>query len=240
MANLGKSQPVNAIYGGTLNRALKTTLFENPNATDVQLGRSLGYTSANIGKLAGRPVTATQVAKIVKRTIEISSSAAQRELVDDWINTVVEFYPISKTKTSHDKYWEIFDKLAKKHKLLYEALFRQAGLYAFYNSEASIIYLGQTQRCLWTEAKNAFNRSMDSHQIWTVYHPPSKGFADVRGQQHRRIARRSVKLHETATFFSAYVVDHRFVERLEALFIRVLPNNLTNVRIENLTRLSVG
>jgi hypothetical protein len=76
---------------------------------------------------------------------------------------------------------------------------------------------------------------MAAHEIWVVAHPENRAFA----RRTRRIRRTNVHLYDTAKFFSAYEVHEDFIDKLETLFIRILPNNLTNVRIEGQTERSV-
>jgi hypothetical protein len=219
--------------GIALIPALKTALCdEGTKASDSALARALEYTQANISGIARKNMTPMIVANVVKR----AANAAKSSLSRDWIKTLVEFYPVHRTDSRQGAKWEILDKEQEKQRPLYQLLREtKRGLYSFYNSEGSIIYLGKTKNELWYEMNGAFNRNMESHEVWTVAHPASRAFT----QTMRRIRRTNVHLYDTARFFSAYAVDGGFVDRLEALFIRILPNNLTNVRIEGQTERSV-
>jgi hypothetical protein len=222
-----------AVRGDELVRALKTKLYgRKSGATNRNLANSLGYKESNIGVMSQNlNISPAIVANIVYR----AALSGKRSASVGWIKTVVEFYDIKKVRSKQGTRWEIFDKDENKHSPLHNLLKEtKAGLYAFYNSEGSIIYLGKTKNNLWSEMQGAFNRDMTAHEIWTVAHPHTPF-----ERRSRRIRRTSVHLHDTAVFFSAYEVDSTFIDRLETLFIRVLPNNLTNVRIEGQTERSV-
>jgi hypothetical protein len=215
--------------GRDLFPALKKAMCsEGEEAPDSDLAKQIGYTKANISGMTRKRLTPTITANLVKRSL----NAKKKSIAQSWIKTISEFYPVNVTPSRGGTRQEIFNKADPKKKPLYEALRNaKSGIYSFYNSEGSIIYLGKTKNELWYEMNGAFNRSMEAHEVWTVAHPKNRAFK----QTLRRIQRKNVHLHDTAAFFSAYAVDSDFVDGLETLFIRTLPNNLTNVRIEGQT-----
>jgi hypothetical protein len=219
--------------GRTLIPALKDVLCPDGRvASDSQLAAALSYVPGRISQLNGKEVTASIVGNIVQRAVRGAARKAQASLAQDWVRTIAEFFPVAATDSKQGARFEILDQNDPRHKPLCLLLRNtKAGLYSFYNSEASIIYLGKTKNNLWSELNNAFNRDMAAHEIWFVRHPQNKSFT----RSPRPIRRTNVHLYDTAQFFSAYEVDERFVDKLEAMFIRMLPNNLTNVRIEGQT-----
>ncbi len=219
--------------GRMLVSALKDVLCKDGRAaSDSELAKALNYTAANVSVLASKDATPIVVGNIIRRAVR----AAESGLARDWIRTLVEFYPVRKTDSRQGARYEILDQNDERQKPLYRLLREtKTGLYSFYNSEGSIIYLGMTKNNLWGEINNAFNRDMAAHKIWIVAHPQSRAFT----RRTRPIRRTNVHLYDTATFFSAYQVHKNFIDGVETLFIRMLPNNLTNVRIEGQTERSV-
>ena len=199
--------------------------------TGTALGNALGLTQGRISQVRSNKklLTAKQVAKFFGKAII-------HKVGDEFFNAVVplvEFFEIHRTKTTHNVSWLPFD--VKKQNALKTLLSDAQGIYAFYNSEGEIIYLGKTMgQTIFKEMNNAYNRDFPSYQILTVNHPWKKFKQSDNGT--RQIKKRNAHLHETARYFSCYKVSEELISPLEALLIRVLPNNLINVKIEKLNK----
>jgi hypothetical protein len=157
-----------------------------------------------------------------------------RELARDKIHPVVEFFEIDGDENSETSF---IDLSSDDGKLLRSHLRKAKGIYAFYNSEYEIIYLGKTKNDLWAEMKNAYHRKMDHYFRYRVHHPREK--YSGRSKSLRKISASQLTVAEAATYFSAYHMDDDvLIDIVEMMMIRVLPNDLLNVRMEgNMTLL---
>ena len=199
--------------------------------TDVALANKIGGTSATIGNLSKRKnLGETDIINIIQRSIKKTIEHAYL----DPFRIIVEFYPISKTKSSQDKKWEILNIKQNNNRELRHILSSRIGIYSYYNSQGEIIYVGKTEKDLWAEMKQAFNRKMTSLNMYRVEHP--KGFVNIEAEEIKKIIKRNVKMHESAQYFSAYSVPKPLISGLEAQLIRMIPNNLVNARIEGQTK----
>jgi len=99
------------------------------------------------------------------------------------------------------------------------------GIYIFYDSLGKAIYVGKTKRVgndhLLGEIKNAWERQRDYHQ-------------QVRIKKGLAFKYESYKLKDAAHYISAYEISEEHISMIEALLTRILPNNLTNKRIESI------
>ena len=197
--------------------------------TDTAVANALGLTPGRVSQIrkSKKPLTAKQIAKFIEKTLV-------HKVGDEFtnaVNPVVEFFEVTPTPTSHKVKLIPFDY--NKNPDLKKTLEEKKGVYAFYNSEGDIIYLGKTKgQTLFAELKNAFNRTFPSYQILTVKHPWKKFKVSDAGE--KQIKKKNAYLHETAKYFSCYGVKDELIGPLEALLIRVMPNNLMNVRMEKL------
>ena len=191
--------------------------------TDTDLARAIGGTNALITILKGqRKLSPLRVSNLVRR--------AQAAIADTWVTDLVEFHPIHKTKAR--KHWEILDQNSDRYDGVIGRLRDAVGIYFFYDSAGRVIYVGQTRRRkLWDEMKTAFNRTNVSNVIRRVRHPLRRN-RNGANERRRRITTHSVPIHETAQYFSAYRMHPDYIDSVEALFTRAIPNNLINVRIE--------
>ncbi len=109
--------------------------------------------------------------------------------------------------------------------VLKEKLKKANGIYVFYDSLGEVIYVGKTKRTesdhLFGEIKNVWDRPRDYQQRIRV--KKGNSFKDV-----------SYKLKDASHYISAYDVSDEHISIVEALLTRILPNNLTNKRIESL------
>jgi len=116
-------------------------------------------------------------------------------------------------------------------KSLIEILRQNIGIYAFYNSEFEIIYLGKTKNSLWNEMKSAYMRTMPHYKRYRVKHPRGK-FLPPKSGSVRKIKLDSVAVWEAASYFSAYSVAENLIDDVEKLLIRIAPNDVLNRRME--------
>lgn len=200
--------------------------------TKRELAGRLGSSPAVIDVLDDlESVSAKRVCGLIQR--------AQAAVADDWLSVIAEFHHIEKTLSKGEKKWEILKRDSSEHKRLITALESNIGIYLFYDSAGSVIYVGKTKRKkggLWAEMKSAFNRRNVDNAIYRVRRSRRKNALLTDGGQHLPITREVVPIHETASYFTAYRVHPLFIDQIETLFIRAIPNNLTNVRIEGQTK----
>ena len=131
-----------------------------------------------------------------------------------------------------DKHKRNFLNEAKAdHKILIDLLKKTTGIYSFYNSELEIIYVGKTKFDLWTEMKNAYNRQMPKYKRYVVSHPHEK-YAHTKSGLARKIVSQSLAVWQTASYFSAYAVNEEYIDELESFIIRLMPNDVANVKME--------
>jgi len=141
---------------------------------------------------------------------------------------IVELFPIPK----EEDYGRAFLNEDKDdHAELIQHLENTIGIYAFYNSELEIIYLGKTKKNLWSEMKNAYSRDMPHYQRLIVEYPREKFKQTVSGLA-RKLVRRNLAVWEAACYFSAYSVNEDHIDELESLLIRIAPNDVVNKRME--------
>jgi hypothetical protein len=162
-------------------------------------------------------------------TRKISKSAAEK--IQQKIHPIAEFFELDQNEVLLDTSHEDKKKLA-------QLLRKSKGIYAFYNSEAEVIYVGKTKTSLWTEMKNAYGRRMNHYTRFFVNHPKKFTFEERANGKTRQIERRSFSVWNVATFFSAYhVEDDDLIDIIEMMMIRMMPNDLINVRMEGNTTL---
>jgi hypothetical protein len=167
------------------------------------------------------------LARLIKRITETQTAEAFKEAV----RPVVEFFPVEISIVRENGRNLPFNPATDGGKQLCERLRASNGLYAFYNSQAEIIYFGKADRlCLFDEMINAFNRELPHYQIYRVRHPWGK-YRSTKTDELRKIKKENVTLADTASYFSAYSISKHLIGGLEAL-IRIAPNDLINVRIE--------
>jgi GIY-YIG catalytic domain len=143
------------------------------------------------------------------------------------IKPIVEFFPVmDHTQISYLFYPKEGDELTKDQLKLRANLADVSGVYAFYNSEAEIIYVGSTEK------QNLLKRMTQSlSHVRTKYKRYYVEHGKYNGKP-KKIIRRSVALWQVAEFFSAYEVDSKFIKALEQFVIRMIPNDLVNAKIE--------
>ena len=199
--------------------------------SDAQLSRKLGITPAYVSQIrnSDEELTTKRVAGLIKRTVAHSIGA----LFEEAITPIVEFFPIGWCESKQGAKWLPFDY--SQHPGLREDLISAKGLYMYYNSEGEIIYVGRSKRNILDEMINAYNRLMRSYTMYKVAHPWGR-YKPSTGSQLRQIGRANAKICDTASYFLCYRVVPDLIVPLEALLIRVIPNDVINVRMERAVR----
>lgn len=158
------------------------------------------------------------------------------EIAKAKIRPIVEFFLID-IDGKNDR--EFIDTRLEDRKHLRDALKSTKGLYAFYNSELEIIYVGKTKNNLWTEMISAFNREMGHYERYYVQHPHGK-YKETSDGKVRHIRNRKFYLYDSAYCFSAYAInDNDIIDLIELMMIRMMPNDLLNRRIEGNNSLNI-
>jgi hypothetical protein len=192
------------------------------------LAKKIGVTQAALSVMKGKQeIGARQFANFLKRVVESKTG----DLLAESIQPIVEYFPIDAIqKRDKSSRWYAFDET--DHPELAKILKAQKGIYAFYNSEGRLIYLGKAERSLLLEMTQTFNRNFrDNYVIFAVGHPRNR-FKPKPNGKLRGIRKQQAILADTARFFSAYAVQPDMIGSLEALLIRVSANSLINVRME--------
>lgn len=212
------------------NELCDRLLYQIGCDTDSALADAMGLTPGRISQLRKvSRIDANYVAKLIANVAVKHAASTLRTSV----RPIVEFFPIQKSK-KRDKGRDIpFDTTIPQGVNLAEHLRGAKGLYSFYNSQAEIIYFGKTEKLnLYDEMINAYNRDLPNYRIYRVKHPWGKYKSSLKSEL-RKIQKRNVLLSDTASFFSAYSVTTDLIGTLEALLIRMVPNDLVNARIES-------
>lgn len=158
------------------------------------------------------------------------------------VRPIVEFFPIAPVESKRGARYELFTELNEDdtaHRY-YEGVKKELresrGIYLFYDSRGSALYAGKAaDQNLWAEMNSVFNRSREEVQRIKLVSHPWRNVAYVSSKERsRRITDRAVKLHDLATYFSAYEVEPpELIGMFEALIIRAFANDLLNVKMEN-------
>ena len=145
------------------------------------------------------------------------------------LRPIVEFFPTYDLRERSDLF---VDNSAQHQKALREALESTKGIYAFYNSEGEVIYIGKTERQnLWKRMRHSYLAEKARYERYYVRHPHQR-FAFRSGSRVRRLVRQSFPISDVATFCSAYALPTNLIQFSEQLLIRIIPNDLINLRME--------
>lgn len=208
---------------------------------DAALAKKIGVTGAAIAQWRNRrAVTPRQVASLTNKAAIRGASEFQAQA----IRPLVEFFPIAKSPRRKNGHHDIFtDSDGKQEKHPYRdglktELKSHHGVYLFFDSRGQVIYAGKARKLfLWTEINNAFNRTRGQVQtIKRVKHPTRRVGYKSSDEKARQIRDTLVPIHELAHYFSAYVVDDKMINDLEALLVRSFANDLLNIRMERFGR----
>jgi hypothetical protein len=194
--------------------------------TDSALADEIGYTQSRIAQIRGQRISLRTILNVTAKV----ASATLKDRVSG-MQPIVEFFHISEDQKSKRSFLNLAKPDQRK---LQEFLKKTSGIYAFYNSELEVVYIGKTKNKLWDEMCNAFNRNMKNYKRFFVVHPHNR-YSPRKNGLTRGISKKQFYLYDTAEYFSAYSISPEFIDIIERLLIRVLPNDLLNVRIEGNT-----
>lgn len=205
--------------------------------TDQALARRLGITVTAIKNWKKRKeITERQIAGLVHS----ACSTGARDMQDNAIRPLVEFFRIDKCETKSGANCELFSTKTEDGEIhpylqgLQIELKKYHGVYIFFDSRGHAIYTGKARLLsLWKEMNNAFNRKRgDLQKIKRVTHPTRKQDYRTSDEKARQIADHVVPLHELATYFSAYEVTDGMINEVEAMLVRSFANDLLNKKME--------
>ncbi|WP_045210546.1 hypothetical protein [Desulfonatronovibrio magnus] len=206
--------------------------FQEPN--NKLLAEHLGVSYATIQKWHTEPreLTPKQVVTIVDK----AKNRGAREAHLAGVRPIAEYYPIDASASQQGVKWELFNAEEsgnKRQEGLKEVLQKSYGIYVFYDSKGSAIYIGKAkEQSLWNEMKNAFNRDRKTQRLKIVHHPTTGTGYRPAYEAPRDIVNTHILLSDMATYFSAYEVELDMIKNIEALLVRVYANGLLNARIE--------
>lgn len=206
--------------------------------TDTDLAKALGMTGPALIQWRNQKndVSALQIANAVVKARDASKKDAHRAA----IKPIVEFFPIDAVSNGNKQ--EVFGtgKAAGKHlNGLREVLEKSQGLYVFYDTRGRALYAGQTKKQnLWKEMNLAFNRDRSAQVMTLVRHPTSDVEFRPAHEKVRQPTDINLKLHDLAAYFSAYGVAEGMIDDLEALLVRVFPNDLLNFKMEKFGKIT--
>ncbi len=210
------------MQGDKLLKLLKSQLFVE---SDADLAKMLGLTVGRISQLRyDNEVKDGTVNSLIKKALAAQSKSLSKRA----ISPIVEFFETEMCQKSERSF---IDVSKEDRKALQKALKAAKGVYSFYNSELEIIYVGKTKNDLWTEMCNAYSRKMPHYHRYYVNHPHGK-YSAGKGRALRQIKRDAMYLYDAASYFSAYSVEENLIDAFETLIIRMIPNDLLNVRME--------
>ena len=217
--------------GDSLISAIRKKLSERDKheINDGAVAKFLGISVPGLNNWKKRQdVTDRQLVSLLSKV----RSAGAKDAEGSAISPIVEFFEITKTKSQGGARWEILDSRGGHPywRGLRSELEKHRGIYIFYDSSGSALYVGKTARLtLWKEINNAFNRERSVQKIRRVKHPQRKQAFTTSKEKSRQIRPRSVPLLE----LSAYHVSNGLISDLEALLIRGFANNIQNTKMEN-------
>ena len=214
--------------GEVLLEILSSQLFAK---NDSNLAELLGVSAARISQIRKTESLGDRtVNSLIRQSIKAKSAA----LLENAVRPVVEFFPTESLEGSDRTF---LDTTQEDRRQLQRALRASRGIYCFYNSELEIIYVGKTKGDLWTEMHNAYNREMKHYSRYYVAHAYEK-YVVPKGGGVRKITKGPMHLYDAAEYFSAYSVEEDLIDAIEQLIIRMIPNDLLNVRMEGNTSMS--
>lgn len=208
--------------------------------TDQKLASYLGMTQPALvlWRSRKRLLSSLQIANAIVKAKE----ASKKEAHSSAIRPIVEFFPVSVVEVGKAGKREVFEtgKKARRHENgLRSALEKEKGLYIFYDTRGKALYAGKTKKQnLWKEMHGAFNRDRSAQVITLVNHPENDVEFKPANEKVRQPKDKSLKLHDLAAYFSAYAVADEMIDDLEALLVRVFPNDLLNFKMEKFGKAS--
>ena len=99
-----------------------------------------------------------------------------------------------------------------------ENLKRTPGIYAFYETQGRLVYVGKTEK------NNLFQ------EMTQRYAGKKVPFRVLKGGKAKQ---ENASIKDVATYFSAYKVHDHLISNVEALLTRIIINNASNLRVES-------
>lgn len=218
----------------SLSKRMERELGKKP--TDRAMAARLGMTVQSLARWEARAdVTPDQVASLLLR---VEAAAVQRSQ-SSALRPIVEFFELEPTQVGTGDNYCIFQAKADGVEHPYLSGLKQQldshhGIYIFHDSRGRALYAGKAQKqSLWKEINSVFNRDRQLQTIRRVNHPERRQDFRTSDEIRRQIRTRNVRLHELATYVSAYAVPDGMIGDLESLLIRAFANDLLNKRMEN-------
>lgn len=177
-----------------------------------QLATKLGVSWPKIQYWENKKPTNIIVRNIVR--------SVRNSAVKNSVRPILEFHKL------HHDHGHKDDTLRKKidNKDVCEKLKQTKGIYSFYDSNGRIIYVGKTEKnSLMTEMSQAYGK------VRTNYTRKLLGSG-------KKLKVHKLRIEDTADFVSAYEVDPFAIGNMEALLIRMIPNDIVNTKTENFRR----
>lgn len=175
-----------------------------------QLATRLGVPAAKIQSWENAASLSKTIVRNVIRTVRDVAIRTS-------ITPIAEFHHLNHLH-GHDA-----DTLTKKidNKDICNRLKNSSGIYAFYDSNGKVIYVGKTEKNnLMTEMSQAFNLVRPNY---------TRKLANGNGN----FKIQKLAIRETAEFMSAYKVDMNAIGNVEAFLTRIIPNDIVNKKTEN-------
>lgn len=224
--------------GDDFLKTLKAKLVEGDEIanTDRALAEHLGLTVAGLANWRSKEnITVRQMVGLIER---VEKSAVRRAEASA-IRPIVEYCRLDRCASKRDARYEIFSTAGEGSLYLQglkDELNAHHGVYIFYDSRGRALYVGKTVKLtLWQEITNAYNRDRSVQNIRRVEHPQRRQTFRKADEQRRQIKPANVQLHDMAAYLSAYRVADGMISEVEAMLIRGFPNDLLNIKVENLT-----
>lgn len=206
--------------------------FNEPNNKLLADHLGVSYATLQQWHTEPRELTPKQVVNIIDKAK--IRGAAEIHLLG--VRPIVEYYPIEATVSQQGVKWELFNAEEsgnKRQEGLQTILQESNGVYVFYDSRGSAIYVGKAkEQSLWDEMKSAFNRDRKTQKLRLVNHPTTGTGYRPAYEAPRTIVQTHLLLSDLAKYFSAYDVAVDMINNIEALLVRVYANGLLNARME--------
>lgn len=170
-------------------------------------------------KLAVKPgqIQAWEKANLTKVIVRNVIRKVRNSAINQSIRPIVEFHELN------HPHGDAKDTLLKKinNPKVCKELKATKGIYAFYDSNGSIIYVGKTERGnLLAEMTQAFELVRQNYK---------RKLANGNG----KFSIHTLAIRHTADFVSAYEVDENLIGNVEAFLTRLIPNDVVNKKTEN-------
>lgn len=174
---------------------------EYGEVTQVALATALGVTQATISNWTkGKNPSKSSLKKI----IELYRNHHAKTL----IKPLLEFFPIDPVRRNST--WDFSTKESVVSELK-DSLDKRVGIYIFYDTSGTALYLGKTERSLYSEAKQRL-KALPNRPIYK----PAKAHREPMGSMAR--------------YLSAYEISIAVaVKNIETFMLRAFPNDLRNV-----------